>query len=94
MDRWDASPFMPNGASHLCFWRIAWSDQFGRQLVNGQDVVIHVRAMPLVWASPVNSMAKGRTRGIALIVKSLATAGRSHRLTSGGKAVPDIAHDF
>src|SRR5688500_16833581 len=31
--------------------------------------------------------AKGRTRGRAKIDKSLATAGRSHRLTSGGGAV-------
>ena len=38
--------------------------------------------------------AKGRTKGIAQNVKGTSTAGHSHRRTSGGKAEPDLAHDF
>jgi hypothetical protein len=37
--------------------------------------------------SALGLWAKGRTRGIAQKIRSTFTAGQSHRLTSGGKAV-------
>ena len=38
--------------------------------------------------------AKGRTKGAAQKGKSTRKAGHSHRLTSGGKAEPNMGHDF
>jgi len=38
--------------------------------------------------------AKGRTKGIAQKWKATSTAGHSHRLTSGGKAEAELAHNF
>jgi len=38
--------------------------------------------------------ARGRTKGIAQIIKALSTAGQRHRLTSGGKAEPNMTTDF
>jgi hypothetical protein len=51
-------------------------------------------ATPLLWFSLARFVGERRTKGVAQNVGSTFTAGRSHRLTSAGKAVPNMAYDF
>jgi hypothetical protein len=44
--------------------------------------------------SPSDLLGQGHTKGIAQNVKGIATAGHSHRLTSGGKAEAALTQDF
>jgi hypothetical protein len=48
----------------------------------------------LVWFSPADLLAQRRIKGVAQNVGGPFTAGQSHRLTSGGKAVLNMAYDF
>jgi hypothetical protein len=51
-------------------------------------------ATPRLLFSPADLLGHKRIKGVAQNVRGDFTVGQSHRRTSGGKAVPNMAYDF